>query len=101
MNPKLAGGDVNDIVVSSDGTSIVIGGAFTSVNGSSSLAWGGAARGLLGQLAGAASQHQSATAAPGGDLVARSDGTNVYGTGYDFGRGGSFEGSFTVDWATG
>ena len=103
MNPKVAGGNVNDIVVSSDGTKIVIGGAFTSVNGSSKPGYG---------LARLEVSSGSSLALPVNDeirnggseaaiLSLESDGTSFYGSGYNYGGAGNLEGSFKADWATG
>jgi hypothetical protein len=103
MNPKVAGGNVNDLVVSSDGTKIVIGGAFTSVNGSSKPGYG---------LARLEVSSGSSLALPVNDeirnggsesaiLSLESDGTSFYGSGYNYGGTGNIEGSFKADWATG
>ncbi|GGU06877.1 hypothetical protein GCM10007979_00570 [Nocardioides albus] len=103
MNPKLAGGNVNDIVVSSDGTKIVIGGAFTSVNGSSNPGYGlarievSSGKSLALPVNSEVRNGGSAAAI----LSLESDGTSFYGTGYDYGSGGNSEGSFKADWATG
>ncbi|MER6940472.1 hypothetical protein ABTX24_22320 [Nocardioides sp. NPDC127514] len=103
MNPKLAGGNVNDIVASSDGTKIVIGGAFTSVNGSSNPGYG-LARIEVSSGKSLALPVNSEIRNGGTEaaiLSLESDGTSFYGTGYDYGSGGNSEGSFKADWATG
>ncbi|MEI7057876.1 hypothetical protein WBG06_18775 [Nocardioides sp. CCNWLW239] len=103
MNPKLAGGNVNDIVVSSDGTKIVIGGAFTSVNGSSKPGYGLArievATGTSLALPVNSEIRNGGTEAA--ILSLESDGTSFYGSGYNYGGAGNIEGSFKADWATG
>jgi hypothetical protein len=103
MNPKVAGGNVNDIVVSSDGTKIVIGGAFTSVNGSSSPGFG-LARIEVSSGKSLALPVNSEIRNGGTEaaiLSLESDGTSFYGTGYNYGGAGNIEGSFKADWATG
>jgi hypothetical protein len=103
MNPKLAGGNVNDIVVSSDGTKIVIGGAFTSVNGSAKPGYGLARIEVSSgkSLALPVNSEVRNGGANSAILSLESDGTSFYGTGYHYGGGGNLEGSFKASWATG
>ncbi|MFE6646186.1 hypothetical protein ACFVJS_06480 [Nocardioides sp. NPDC057772] len=103
MNPKVAGGNVNDIVVSSDGTKIVIGGAFTSVNGSSNPGYGLARLEVSSgsSLALPVNSEIRNGGAEAAILSLESDGTSFYGSGYNYGGAGNLEGSFKADWATG
>ncbi|MGG7465877.1 PKD domain-containing protein [Plantibacter sp. YIM 135347] len=95
---------VTALQVSPDGHQVVLGGAFTTLNGSSNPGYGLAAV-------------DSVTAAlitpfgvnnfvrNGGNNAAvyslSSDGTNFYGTGYVFGAGGNLEGTFSGKWSDG
>ena len=103
MNPTIAGGNVNDVVASSDGSQLVVGGAFTSVNGSAKPGYG---------LAKIDTASGSSLALPVNDeirnggadaavLSLESDGTSFYGAGFNFGGSGNSEGSFKADWKTG
>lgn len=104
--PAIGDHAVRAMVVSPDGGKIVLGGSFSSVNGSTSPGQGLAAVDTttgttnstwkVGQLL---YNH--------GDNAAIyslwSDGTNVYGTGYVFGKitDGNLEGTFNASWADG
>ncbi|MFT4233812.1 MAG: PKD domain-containing protein [Microbacterium sp.] len=101
--PVLDGGRGNAIQVSSDGTSVVAGGAFTTANGSSNPGYGlalfDAETGALEPTGVNDSVRNGGSAAAIWSLS--SDGTSFYGTGYVYGSGGNLEGSFRADWATG
>lgn len=99
--PAASGGRVNALSVSPDGSKIVVGGAFTTLNGSNRPGFG------LGAV-------DTATGAslpfPINDVVRNgsthgsitslfSDGTNVYGSGYTYGRTSTLEGIFAVRWS--
>ncbi|WP_344801810.1 PKD domain-containing protein [Microlunatus ginsengisoli] len=100
-SPNVQGGVVRAMVMSPDGSQLLLGGAFTSVNGSSnpgyglasvspttgaSLPW--AANGLI-RNGGSQAAITSLT----------SDGAdNVYATGYVFGAGGNLEGTARMSW---
>ena len=86
-----------------DGGSVVVGGSFTSVNGSSSPGYGlarlDATTGASLPLPVNAYVRDGGTAAA--ILSLETDGQNFYGAGYVYGSGGNLEGSFAADWATG
>jgi hypothetical protein len=99
-NPVVAGGDVNNMVISPDGTKLVVGGSFTTVNGSSNPGYGMAA---LNTSTGALLPWGVNGLVRNGGVNAAiysltTDGTSVYGTGYVFGSGGNFEGAFSASW---
>lgn len=101
--PTPAGGSIQASTFAPDGQSVVIGGAFTTMNGSSSPGYGLARLSLTdGSLL---PLPVNAYARNGGDesaiLSLESDGDNFYGTGYHYGGGGNIEGTFAADWATG
>jgi hypothetical protein len=99
--PVAGGGRVTSIVVSPDRTRVVLGGSFTTMNGSDRPGYGMAA----------IAANNGRTNLPwdvngvirnGGDNAAIThlsrDANGVYGTGYVYGAGGNFEGSFRASW---
>ncbi|MHA7155252.1 PKD domain-containing protein [Arthrobacter sp. TMN-50] len=94
---------VNALVISPDRSTVVVGGAFTTLNGSSRPGYG------LGRV----NATTGASMALGVNNIIRnagtdsailslsSDGTSFYGTGYIFGTGGNLEGAFAGNWADG
>ena len=106
FNATLDGGyGVRSVVVSPDGTKVVIGGSFTSTNGSTNPGRGMAA---LNATTGASLPwavnsliRDAGTNAAMYSLA--SDGDSVYGTGYDYygTAEDGFEGSFRANWSDG
>ncbi len=105
-NPVLTdGGDVMAMELNADGSRIVVGGNFKSVNGSTNPGWGMAMLSTdgVGQLLPFATNSLVRNA---GTKAAMLDfdtqGGTLYGTGYHFGGSdGNFEGTFATDWNTG
>jgi PKD repeat protein len=102
-NPVLAGGNVNAIAISPDSSKVAIGGAFTSVNGSSNPGYGLAfldpsTAASLPLPANTLIRNGGANAAI---LSLTSDSDSLYVTGYVFGSGGNLEGTARVDWSAG
>ena len=100
-NPVALGGRVNALALSPDGASMVVGGAFTSINGSSNPGYGVA---KVDTALGALQPFQINTIARNGGTTGAittlaTDGVNVYGAGYTFGRSSTLEGMFSVKWA--
>ncbi len=98
--PVLAAGRAYELVVSPDASRVVIGGSFTSINGSSEPGYGlGAVTGTTGT---SLPFPINSIVRNGGDNAAiyslSADGDSVYGTGYVFGAGGNLEGSFRSNW---
>lgn len=94
---------VNALVLSPDFRQVVVGGAFTTLNGSSRPGYG---LGRVDALTGASlSLGVNNTVRNAGKdsavLSLSSDGTNFYGTGYIYGGGGNLEGSFSGNWSDG
>ncbi|SMQ72678.1 PKD repeat-containing protein [Plantibacter sp. VKM Ac-1784] len=103
LAPDVVGGTVQALVLSPDSSKIVIGGNFTSVNGSNSPGYGLAA---LSTTSGSSMPWAvNSLVRNGGEEASinslTSDGTSVYGTGYTFGKGGNIEGAFKADWTGG
>ncbi|WP_150307655.1 LamG domain-containing protein [Planctomonas psychrotolerans] len=96
-------GRVGAMTINPDGTKLVLGGNFTTMNGSSNPGYGLAA---VDSITGASLPWSvnSIIRNAGPDAAITnlsSDGTSVYGTGYVFGGGGNFEGAFRADWSDG
>ncbi|WP_427004283.1 LamG-like jellyroll fold domain-containing protein [Pseudarthrobacter sp. H2] len=105
-NPVAAGGRVNALVLSPDGGSMVAGGAFTTMNGSSNPGFGLAkvdtAMGALLPFKINNTVRNGGT--DGAITTLATDGTNIFGAGYSF-RGtapkviSNWEGMFSVKWS--
>ncbi|HPU13002.1 MAG TPA: PKD domain-containing protein [Aeromicrobium sp.] len=100
FNPTIPDGNVQAIISSPDNQKVVIGGAFTSVNGSSSPGYGLALlNGETGQSLPLAANSEIRDAGKDSAILAlKADADGFYGSGYHFGGGGNVEGSFMVDW---
>jgi large repetitive protein len=103
FTPVAAGGNPWSMVLSPDGGKLVVGGAFTTVNGSSDpgygLAWFDTATGAMLALP---VNHLIRNGAPDAAITSvSSDGTSFYATGYVYGSTGNLEGTVRADWATG
>jgi len=103
-NPATAGGDVIALALSPDASRMVMGGNFTSMNGSSNPGYGLASvdtiTGRTNFPFAVNSVVRDATS-NGAILSLAGDGNYVYGTGYDFGSGANFEGAFSAAWNDG
>lgn len=99
--PSAVGGRVNALALSPDGGSMVVGGAFTSLNGSSNPGYGvGKVDTNLGALLPFQINNVVRNGGVNGAITAlATDGTNVYGAGYTFGRTSTLEGMFSVNWS--
>jgi hypothetical protein len=91
-----ANGQVLSMVRAPGGTRIVVGGQFTTISGKA--AYGvGAVNATTGAVGSFAVNSVVRDADPGAGITSLStDGSLVYGTGYDYGTGGNFEGSFAA-----
>ncbi|HSK32840.1 MAG TPA: delta-60 repeat domain-containing protein, partial [Propionicimonas sp.] len=94
---------VNAMVLSPTGDRLVIGGNFITLNGSNNPGYG---LGMVNATTGASLPLQVNTVVRNGGknsaiLALASDGASFYGTGYKFGSGGNFEGSFSANWSNG
>ena len=103
FNASIPGGTIQALTVAPDLASVIIGGSFTSVNGSSDPGYGlarlDAATGAnLALPVNSVARNAGNNAAI---LSLESDGENFYGTGFHFGGAGNVEGTFAGDWATG
>ncbi|WP_444662912.1 PKD domain-containing protein [Cellulomonas sp. CW35] len=102
LTATIDGGAIQALVVAPDGESVVLGGAFTSVNGSSNPGYGLARLATDGTLLPLPVNTQIRNGGTESAILSlETDGENFYGTGYHFGGGGNVEGTFAADWATG
>ncbi|WDF34269.1 PKD domain-containing protein [Arthrobacter agilis] len=99
--PVAGDGQVNGLALSPDGTKMVVGGSFTTLNGSDKPGYG---LGAVDVATGASlpfpvNDIVRNGAATGSITSLASDATNVYGSGYTFGRNSTLEGIFSVKWS--
>ncbi|PSL38495.1 hypothetical protein CLV49_2120 [Labedella gwakjiensis] len=101
--PSPAGGNIAALALSPSGSELVLGGNFTSVNGSSNPGYGlasvDATTGSLRPFAVNTVVRNGGTSAGITSLAA--DSTGVYGSGYVYGGGGNLEGAFKAGWGGG
>ncbi len=98
--PSAEGGRVNALALSPDGTRMVVGGAFTTLNGSANPGYGLAAVDTLngGLLPWAANGRVRDAGLNSAITSLSGDADNVYATGYVFGTGGNLEGTVAAGW---
>ena len=98
-----SGGAVNALTVSPDGAKVIIGGAFTSYNGTSTPGYGMAAVDAVtgASLPWAVNSLLRNGGINGGITSLTSSPDGVFGTGYDYGAGANFEGTFRASWSDG
>ncbi len=103
-NPGTAGGDVIALALSPDGSRVVVGGNFTSMNGSNLPGYGLASvdptTGRTNYPFAVNSIVRDATS-NGAILSLSGDSDYVYGVGYAYGYGANFEGAFSAAWSDG
>ncbi|NOJ60758.1 LamG-like jellyroll fold domain-containing protein, partial [Arthrobacter sp. 260] len=99
--PVAEGGRVDSIAATADGSKVMVGGMFPTLNGSSSPGYGlGALDGITGELLPLPVNEVVRNAGERGSITSlSSDGENVYGTGYTFARTETLEGAFSVKWS--
>ncbi|MCU1557980.1 MAG: hypothetical protein JWN09_1975 [Microbacteriaceae bacterium] len=99
--PTLSGGRAYAMVVSPDESKVVIGGDFTTLNGSDNPGYGlGAVDSTTGASLPWGVNNLVRNAGVNAAIYSMtSDGDSVYGTGYVFGAGGNLEGTFRSDWS--
>lgn len=96
--PSAAGdGFVWDMVSTPDASRIVIGGSFTTLNGATAYGMASIDAATGAPLPWAATDRIKTAGLNGAISSLSTDGTQIYGTGYAFGAGASFEGTFAVD----
>ncbi len=99
--PKADDGEVRAMTLAAGAGRLVVGGRFTKLSGTAAYGLG-----ALDPVSGAVKPFAANSVirnAGGASSITslRTDGTRVYGTGYVYGAGGNFEGTFAADAATG
>ena len=103
-NPSVLGGSVKAIVVSPDGSKVVLGGGFTSIGGSAEpgLGMGAVSGDTGGILPWAANSIIRNGGTKSSVFSLSSDADSVYGVGYQHSQGGkATEGTFRMRWSDG
>jgi PKD repeat protein len=99
--PTAEGGYVWSMTMSPDQSKVIPGGSFTTLNGQAAYGMGAVDAATGAALPWAAQTRIRAAGANGAITTLKSDGTQVYGGGYSFGAGASFEGTFALNPADG
>ncbi|MEA5117249.1 MAG: PKD domain-containing protein, partial [Propionicimonas sp.] len=94
-------GYVFAMVASPDKSRIIAGGSFLTINGVSAYGMGSIDAATGGTLDWAANNRVRTGGANGAITTVSTDGTSIFGAGYAFGSGASFEGTFSADPTTG
>lgn len=100
-SPRAEGGYVGTMVVSPDGSRLVVGGSFTTLNGTSAYGMGALDARTGATRSWAANQRIRTGGVNGAITSLKSDGSQIYGAGYSFGLDAAFEGTFAADPTTG
>ncbi len=95
------GGYVWDMLASPDGSRIIASGSFTTINGTSAYGMGAISAADGSTQPWAANQRLRAAGSNGAINSLSTDGQQIFGTGYAFGAGAQFEGTFGADPMTG
>jgi hypothetical protein len=96
-----ANAGVTALVVSPDGSRLIAGGHFTTLNGTSAYGLGAVSTSTGATQPWAANTVIRDAGDNGAITTLRTDGTLIYGAGYAFGRGATFEGTFAAQPNTG
>lgn len=95
------GGYVWTMVLAPDASRVVVGGSFSFLNGVDAYGMGSLDAATGDVLPWAANQRIRTAGLNGGITSLKADGTQIYGSGYAFGAGASFEGTFAANPTTG
>ena len=92
---------VRTMTLSPDGTRVIAGGHFTTLSGQAAYGMGSLDAATGAVLPWAANQTIRDAGSNGAIMSLRADGTTIYGSGYAYGAGASFEGTFAAEPSTG
>jgi len=96
-----ANGTVWSMVVAPDRSRVIVGGSFTTLNGQSAFGMGSVSATTGAVLPWAANQTIRDATSSGAITSLRTDGRQIYGSGYKYLAGSNFEGTFAADPTTG
>lgn len=99
--PRVDNGAVWSMVVAPDLSRVIVGGSFTTLNGQSAYGMGSLDASTGAVLPWAANQKIRDATSSGAITSLRTDGQQIYGSGYAYGAGSSFEGTFAANPTTG
>jgi trimeric autotransporter adhesin len=99
--PKADNNVVRTMTLSPDRSRVIVGGHFTTLNGVPAYGMGALDAATGATLPWAANQTIRDAGSSGAITSLRADGSYIYGTGYAFGAGSSFEGTFAAEPNTG
>ena len=99
--PKADNGIVWTMVVAPDKSRVIVGGAFTTLNGQAAYGMGSLSVANGSNLPWAANKTIRDATSTGAITSLRTDGRQIYGSGFAFGAGSSFEGTFAANPTTG
>ncbi len=100
-SPAVDGGYVWAMVMSPDNARVIVGGSFTTLNGVGAYGSGAVDASTGATLRWDANQRLRTAGDNGAISSLATDGTQVYGSGYSFGAGAAFEGTFAANPETG
>jgi hypothetical protein len=92
---------VRAMVVSPDRSRLIVGGSFTKLNGQAATGMGSLSVSKGAVMPWAANQTIQDSSSNGAIISLRKDGSQIYGSGYSFGSGANFEGTFAANPTTG
>ncbi len=99
--PKADDNFITTMVLSPDGTKVIVGGHFTTLNGVAAYGMGAVSTATGATLPWAANTVIRDAGVNGAITTLRTDGVQIYGGGYAFGSGATWEGTFALNPATG
>ena len=99
--PRAGGGAVWTMVLAPDASRVIVGGSFTTLNGSSARGMGSLRASDGVNLPWAANRTIRDSGSQAAITSLRTDGRKIYGSGYQYLAGGNFEGTFAADPLTG
>lgn len=94
-------GYVFSMVAAPDKSRVIAAGSFTQINGAEAYGMGSIDAATGASLPWAANTRLRAAGANGSITTVSTDGTSIFGAGYSFGAGATFEGTFSADPSTG
>jgi hypothetical protein len=99
--PKVDNGFVYTMVLAPDRSRVIVGGSFTTLNGQAAKGMGSLSTSTGANLPWAANKTIRNGGSQGAITSLRTDGRQIYGSGFQYISGGNFEGTFAADPLTG
>jgi len=99
--PRVDNGTVWSMVLAPDQSRVIVGGSFTTLSGVAAYGMGSLSTATAAVLPWAANQRIRDAGSNGAITSLRTDGQQIFGSGYAYGDGASFEGTFAANPTTG